>query len=170
MKSSSERPTVICPKSGAEHKLRRNGKTICGTQVYLCTVCRKVYTLEPKRCAYPEEVCRIAIKEYFAGASGCAAGKLHGLSKGNVYNWIKKTEALFISSKTDFTAFKLDGIFWFIKERNSAENGVNAYVMMMISRIPRQIIGFDVYKSIAQKIIKRMVNSVPPSKTYYTDG
>ena len=45
MKSSSERPTVICPKSGAEHELRRNGKTICGTQVYLCTVCRKVYTL-----------------------------------------------------------------------------------------------------------------------------
>lgn len=32
----------------------------------------------------------MAIKAYYAGASGRGVGKIFGFSKANVYNWIKK--------------------------------------------------------------------------------
>jgi hypothetical protein len=35
---------------------------------------------------------------------------------------------MYISETTDFEAFELDEIFWFIAERKGSENGVNAYV------------------------------------------
>ena len=40
----------------------------------------------------------------------------------------------------------------------------------MISRVPRQIVAFDVDKSIQAKLIQQMVNSVPPARRYFTDG
>jgi len=33
----------------------------------------------------------LALKIYYAGASGRGVGKVLGMSKANVYNWIKKT-------------------------------------------------------------------------------
>ena len=83
---------------------------------------------------------------------------------------LKKTEAVWISEKTELNAFELDEIFWFIAERKGSENGVNAYVMTMISRKPRQIIAFDVDKTKAQSIIQRMVDNSPAADNYYTDG
>jgi len=77
---------------------------------------------------------------------------------------------VWISPATDYSAFELDEIFWFITERKGSENGVNTYVMTMISRKPRQIVAFCVDKSKAQKTIQKMVNSVLPAKHYYTDG
>jgi transposase-like protein len=79
-----------CPVCGLESKQKRMGFNRSGTQRCLCKVCRKSYTINPKRYAYPEEVRQIAIKEYYAGASGRVVGQLHGMSKANVYNWIKK--------------------------------------------------------------------------------
>lgn len=51
---------------------------------------QKIYTFEPKTRKYPEEVREMAIKAYYAGASGRGVGKIFGFSKANVYNWIKK--------------------------------------------------------------------------------
>jgi len=42
--------------------------------------------------------------------------------------------------------------------------------MTMVSRFPRQIVAFDVDKSVKAKLIQQMVNSVPHARTYYTDG
>ena len=83
---------------------------------------------------------------------------------------LKKTDEVWISPSTNFDAFELDEIFWFIKQRKGHENGVNTYVMTMISREPRQIVAFAVDKSKAEKIIQQMVDSVPPAQSYYTDG
>jgi transposase len=49
-----------------------------------------MYTLEPKKREYSEEIRQQAIKTYYAGASGRGVGKVFGFSKANVYNWIKK--------------------------------------------------------------------------------
>jgi len=38
-----------------------------------------------------EETKRLAMKMYYSGASGRGVGKVLGMSKANVYNWIKKT-------------------------------------------------------------------------------
>jgi len=67
-----------------------SGYNRSGTQRCLCGLCNYKYTLNPKKREYPEELRQIAIKEYYAGASGRAVGMIHGMSKSNVYNWIKK--------------------------------------------------------------------------------
>jgi IS1 family transposase len=77
---------------------------------------------------------------------------------------------LWISENTDFSAFELDEIFWFIKGRKGNENGINTYVMTMMSRMPRQIVGFNVDNSVNAKSIQEVVNSVPSAEEYYTDG
>jgi len=55
-------------------------------------------------------------------------------------------------------------------ERKSAENGVNAYLMTMISRNPRQIVAFDVDRAKAQQLIQNMVDGAPPAERHFTDG
>lgn len=70
----------------------KNGKNRSGTQTILCRLCKKTYTLEPKRNAYSEETRAMAIRIYYAGASGRGVGKILNMSKANVYNWIKKND------------------------------------------------------------------------------
>ena len=42
--------------------------------------------------AYSEEMRERAIKTYYSGVSGRGVGKIFGMSKANVYNWIKKSK------------------------------------------------------------------------------
>ena len=83
---------------------------------------------------------------------------------------LKKTDTVWISKQTDFRAFELDEIFWFTNTRQDNEIGINTYIMTMVSRFPRQILAFDVDKSVKAKLIQQMVNSVPSAKYYFTDG
>ena len=48
--------------------------------------------MEPKQREYSEEKKKEALKIFYAGASGRTVGKILGMSKANVYNWIKKTK------------------------------------------------------------------------------
>jgi transposase-like protein len=77
---------------GREENQKKMGHNRSGTQRCFCNHCKKSYTLEPKRHAYSEETREMAIKIYYAGASGRGVGKVLGMSKANVYNWIKKTK------------------------------------------------------------------------------
>ncbi len=79
-----------CPRCGQSEGQAKNGKNRSGTQRILCRHCNNTYTLEPKRNAYDEETRALALKIYYAGASGRGVGKIWGMSKDNVYNWIKK--------------------------------------------------------------------------------
>jgi transposase-like protein len=80
----------VCPKCGSKEKQAKDGFTNSGTQRCRCFNCKCRYALNPKSREYPEEVRRIAIKEYYAGISGRGVGKIHGMSGNNVINWIKK--------------------------------------------------------------------------------
>ena len=79
-----------CPKCGKAENQINKGKNPSGTQRCRCLECQIYYTPQPKRNAYSEEVREMAIKIYYAGASGRGVGKVFGFSKANVYNWIKK--------------------------------------------------------------------------------
>lgn len=81
-----------CPKCGRTDGQKKNGHNRSGTQACYCKHCKKSYTLEPKNQAYSEETRKLALKIYYAGASGRGVGKILGMSKANVYNWIKKTQ------------------------------------------------------------------------------
>jgi len=79
-----------CPKCKSEIRQMNSGYNKSGTQRCLCGVCNYKYTLNPKQRAYPEEIRNLAIKEHLSGVSGRRIGQIHGMSKANVYNWIKK--------------------------------------------------------------------------------
>jgi len=81
-----------CPKCGRAENQVNSGKNKSGTQRSKCKDCNIYYTLAPKRKAYTEEIRKNAIKIYYSGVSGRGVGKILGMSKANVYNWIKKTK------------------------------------------------------------------------------
>jgi len=70
----------------------KNGLNRSGTQTMLCRFCKKSYTLNPKRHAYSKETREQAVKMFYSGMSGRGVGNVLGMSKANVYNWIKKTK------------------------------------------------------------------------------
>jgi transposase-like protein len=80
-----------CPKCGKVENQVNAGYNRSGTQRCVCRDCNHKYTLNGKTREYPEEVREQAIKAYYSGVSGRGVGKLLGMSKANVYNWIKKT-------------------------------------------------------------------------------
>jgi len=81
-----------CPNCEAEENQIKKGFNPSGTQRYGCKKCGKIYTLEQKKREYTEAERQQAIKMYYSGVSGRGVGKFFGMSKANVYNWIKKTE------------------------------------------------------------------------------
>jgi len=85
-----------CPKCENADNQSKFGLNKSGTQRCKCNECGKTYTLEPKNRAYSEEVRERAIKTYYSGVSGRGVGKLLGINKANVYNWIKKTNPEFL--------------------------------------------------------------------------
>jgi transposase-like protein len=81
-----------CPKCGQITNQVNRGFNRSGTQRCMCKDCGIYYTPEGKKRKYPEETRELALKIYYAGASGRGVGKVLGMSKANVYNWIKKTK------------------------------------------------------------------------------
>ena len=66
------------------------GYNSSGSQRCKCKECGIYYTIEPKRHEYPEETKELAVKMYYGGISGRGVGKILGMNKSNVMNWIKK--------------------------------------------------------------------------------
>jgi len=81
-----------CPNCGDAKNQTNAGLNKSGTQRCRCNTCGKYYTLNPKTKAYNEEIRKTAMKIYYSGVSGRGVGKILGMSKANVYNWIKKTK------------------------------------------------------------------------------
>ena len=81
-----------CPKCGQMENQINKGSNRSGTQRCMCKECGIYYTLKGKKREYSEEVRTQAIKTFYSGVSGRGVGKIFGMSKENVYNWIKKTK------------------------------------------------------------------------------
>ena len=90
MRKIREEAWKRCPKCGKTAKQIRAGRNASGNQRCKCKECGIYYTPEPKRHAYPEEIRKLAIKMYYGGISGRGVGKILGMNKSNVMNWIKK--------------------------------------------------------------------------------
>ena len=80
-----------CPKCGQAENQINSGYNRSGTQRCVCKSCNHKYTLNAKKREYTEEIQQQAMRAYFSGVSGRGVGKLMGMSKANVYNWLKKT-------------------------------------------------------------------------------
>jgi len=86
----------VCKRCGVFVRQMKMGRNRSGTQRWLCGVCNKTYTVEPKTKAYPCDVRVQAKKLLVSGMSSRRVGQLLGFSKANAYNWckdeIKKTK------------------------------------------------------------------------------
>lgn len=79
---------------------------------------------------------------------------------------LKKTA----QTHSGFHILELDELYWFIGEKPKTETRENAYVMTMVSRLPRQIVGFDVAFDKSPERIQKIVDSGPEADYYCTDG
>jgi IS1 family transposase len=82
----------------------------------------------------------------------------------------KGAGAVWISPETDFDIFEADELFWFVEHKEKTETRENTYIMVIISRKPRQIVGFGVEKSKSAQDLQKVVDAAPPARYYCTDG
>ena len=78
---------IKCPKCGKE-EIWKSGKT-GGKQQYQCKSCKRKFITEKN---YSEEFKQKAIAIFYEGNSGRAVGRIMGINKSTVYNWIKKLD------------------------------------------------------------------------------
>ena len=90
MRRGKETEWKKCPYCGKRENQIKVGRNPSGAQRCKCKECGKVYTIDPKHRAYPEEVRKQAMKIFFSGVSGRGVGKIYGMNKSNVMNCIKK--------------------------------------------------------------------------------
>ncbi len=90
MRKGTEEAWKKCPKCGKTENRVRAGYNSSGTRRCKCKERGIYYTVDPKRHAYLEENRELAIKMYYGGISGRGVGKILGMNKSNVANWIKR--------------------------------------------------------------------------------
>ena len=80
---------------------------------------------------------------------------------------LKKTAQ---SRETDCQYLELDELYWFVERKPRTETRENVYLMTMVSREPRQIVGFDVARDKSPERIQAIVDNAPESTYYCSDG
>jgi IS1 family transposase len=69
-----------------------------------------------------------------------------------------------------FSVLELDELYWFIERKPRTETRENVYIMTMVSRQPRQIVGFDVAVDKSPVRIQQIVDDAPQASQYCSDG
>lgn len=70
----------------------------------------------------------------------------------------------------DYHILELDELYWFIGKKATTKTRENVYLMTMVSRKPRLIVGFDVARDKTSQRIQRMVDAAPTAQKYCSDG
>ena len=65
---------------------------------------------------------------------------------------------------------EMDELYWFIGEKSDKETRENVYVITLVNRDPRQIVGFEVAFDKSPQRIQVMVDEAPSAESYNTDG
>jgi IS1 family transposase len=61
-------------------------------------------------------------------------------------------------------------LYWFVGRKARTETRENVYVMTMVSREPRQIVGFDAAFDKSPERIQAIVDGAPWAAAYFSDG
>jgi len=80
---------------------------------------------------------------------------------------LKKTTS---KPENKHTFYELDELWWFVERKPRTETRENLYLMTMASRIPRQIVGFDVAFDKSPERIQGIVDKASDAENYCTDG
>jgi IS1 family transposase len=82
-------------------------------------------------------------------------------------NGLKKTAQ---KLKANYHILEVDELYWFIGQKGRSETRENVYVIPMVSRLPRQIVGIDAAFDKSPERIQKLVDNSPEAETYCTDG
>jgi IS1 family transposase len=66
--------------------------------------------------------------------------------------------------------FELDELYWFIGQKARTSTKENVYLILLISREPRQILSFSVSRDKSAQTIQGIVDAAPDAEAYATDG
>ena len=66
--------------------------------------------------------------------------------------------------------YELDELYWFVGQKSNKETKENIYVITMVGRNPRQIIGFDVAADKSPERIQSIIDNSPDAECYCSDG
>lgn len=81
---------TTCPHCQRRDGQVKAGLTAAGSQRYLCKVCRRRYTPEPKPLGYEQEVRQQAVRLYLDGNNQRRIARQLGISQGSVSNWARE--------------------------------------------------------------------------------
>ena len=65
---------------------------------------------------------------------------------------------------------ELDELYWFLEYKPRTETREKVYLITMVSRKPRQIVGHVVSRNRSARTIQRMVDKAEEAAIYCTDG
>ena len=115
---------IVCPKCGKE-EIWKCGKSV-GKQQYQCKNCKRKFITELN---YSKEFKQKAIEIFYEGNSGRAVGRIMGINKSTVYNWIKKldekiqntdcTEENSVAEEKTTEIIEMDELFDYIKGKKT---------------------------------------------------
>ena len=71
---------------------------------------------------------------------------------------------------TNKQTYELDELYHFVERKGTSETRENCYVMTMVSRLPRQIVGIDAAFDKSPERIQALVDAAPEAQNYCTDG
>ena len=77
---------------------------------------------------------------------------------------------MWISEATANEIFEMDELYHFIERKANSETRENIYVTSLVSREPRQIVGFSVAYDKSPQRLQGIVDNSPEAKNYATDG
>jgi len=66
--------------------------------------------------------------------------------------------------------FEIDELYHFVERKGTSETRENTYVIAMVGRLPRQIIGIDAAFDKSPERIQALVDAAPEAGNYCTDG
>ena len=72
--------------------------------------------------------------------------------------------------ENNYQILELDELYWFLERKARTETRENVYLITMVSRNPRQIVGFNVALDKSPARIQAMVDNSPPAQNYFSDG
>ena len=66
--------------------------------------------------------------------------------------------------------FEIDELYHFVERKGTSETRENTYVIAMVGRLPRQIIGIDAAFDKSPERIQALIDAAPEARNYCTDG
>jgi len=113
---------ITCPYCQATEHQVKNGLNPSGTQRYLCRQCQRAYTPEPKEQGYTDAIRQQALQLYVDGLNLRRLGRILGVNKQSVANWVKAHSEQLPNAPVPTTpdTVELDELFTFVGKKKTS--------------------------------------------------